>query len=274
MRAKREVLAGQDSLQAFDFELPAFEFNWHYHTAYELTWIREGRGKRYVGDAIADFQRNDLVLVRSGVPHTWHSEPVKGKLVSALVIHFPERLVEPLQLFPEWQGIFALFQTGVGMQFSSSAGIRKVLEGILRVSPAEQLVQFYVLLHQLSLANPNALHSAVYAMDQDLQEQRRISIVLQYIHQHADKAITLAHLGSLIGLSEGAFCRFFKRCTQQTPMQYVMEWRMRRAAQYLLETDTLVGEIAGLVGFNSQAYFTRMFVQHFSCTPVAFRNRN
>jgi two-component system response regulator YesN len=57
-------------------------------------------------------------------------------------------------------------------------------------------------------------------------------------------------------------------------MQYVMEWRMRRAAQYLLETDTLVGEIAGLVGFNSQAYFTRMFVQHFSCTPVAFRNRN
>ena len=274
MRAKREVLAGQDCIQAFDFELPAFEFNWHYHRAYELTWIREGRGKRYVGDVIAEFQRNDLVLIRSGVPHTWHSEPVAGKWVSALVLQFPERLIQPFHQFPEWQGILALFQTGLGMQFSCSTGIRKLLDGILPLSPAEQLAQFYVLLHQLTLASPKALLSSVYAIDQDMQEQRRISIVLQYIHQHAHETITLAHLGTLIGLSEGAFCRFFKRCTQQTPMQYILEWRMRRAAQYLLETDESVGTIAGLVGFNSQAYFTRMFVAHFGCTPVAFRNRH
>lgn len=273
MRAKREWLDGQDRFRVFQFEVPAFEFNWHYHSAYELTWIRKGQGTRYVGDVVQPFQRNDLVLIRSEVPHTWHSVPKRGQSVAALVIHFSDKLLQPLGLFPEWDAMRKLVDTGVGTHFQLTPELRRLLTQLEVQRPAKQLIDFWALLYALTQAKPTRLKSAVYRTNQATLEHKRISQVLQYIHQHAASTITLPDLCRIVGLSHGAFCRFFKQQTQQTPMQYLLEFRLRRAAQLLIETDEAVGWIATQVGFNDQAYFTRMFVRQYKCAPLRFRNQ-
>ncbi|MEO6684507.1 MAG: cupin domain-containing protein, partial [Dyadobacter sp.] len=68
------------------FDLEQFTVPFHFHPEFELTLITKGRGKRYVGNNMADFEENDLVLIGPDVPHCWKSEKEDG--VKSIVVHF------------------------------------------------------------------------------------------------------------------------------------------------------------------------------------------
>ena len=57
-------------IQAFSLEVPSFGFHWHYHPEIEITYIKNGRGRRMVGDHTAPFSSGDFVLMGSNLPHT------------------------------------------------------------------------------------------------------------------------------------------------------------------------------------------------------------
>lgn len=74
MRAKLEQLnksANGKSFLCYEVVAPSFEFYWHYHPEYELTYIVKGKGKRLVGDSYETFSEGDFVLIGPNVPHTW-----------------------------------------------------------------------------------------------------------------------------------------------------------------------------------------------------------
>ena len=62
---------GTSSFHAFRYQVPYFQFKWHYHPEYELTYIVKGKGYRIVGDSYEYFTDGDLVLLGSNLPHTW-----------------------------------------------------------------------------------------------------------------------------------------------------------------------------------------------------------
>ena len=78
------------SFRAFVRQERQFPFAWHYHPEFELTLITSGRGRRFVGDHIADFREGDLVLLGPLLPHTWRSGPSSpgSKQRRAIVIQF------------------------------------------------------------------------------------------------------------------------------------------------------------------------------------------
>ena len=61
------------SCQFCDFD--KFPFFWHFHPECELVFVIEGRGRRFVGDSIENFNEGDTVLLGRNIPHAWHSEP-------------------------------------------------------------------------------------------------------------------------------------------------------------------------------------------------------
>ena len=54
-----------------------FEFPWHYHPEFELTYISNSQGVRYVGNNIENFYENDLVLLGSNLPHCWINSDIR-----------------------------------------------------------------------------------------------------------------------------------------------------------------------------------------------------
>lgn len=82
---------------------------------------------------------------------------------------------------------------------------------------------------------------------------------------------TLESLGSVAGMSRGAFAEHFKSAFGRTAIDYLKEIRLRRAAQLLASTNLPIKTIAHRVGFESRSYFSRAFKELNGIDPAGFR---
>lgn len=95
--------------------------------------------------------------------------------------------------------------------------------------------------------------------------------VLAYIRAHLDQTITVEGLSREVGMSRSHFARVFKETLGETPMQYVLAYRIEQSAAMMKDKTRPLGEIALACGFADQAHFSRSFRQITGQTPRAFR---
>ena len=101
----------------------------------------------------------------------------------------------------------------------------------------------------------------------------RLSSVVEAILDHPERNYTVEGLAELAAMSRATFVRHFEKCFTRTPMDYLRDVRLRRAAQ-LLQTSMLpVDGVAGKVGYASRSHFTRAFNQQFGLSPAEFRKQ-
>ena len=65
---------GQSTLKIKWGDIPFFNYPWHYHTEYEVLYLLESSGTRYVADSIEPFTCGDLVMVAGNLPHYWRND--------------------------------------------------------------------------------------------------------------------------------------------------------------------------------------------------------
>jgi len=82
---------------------------------------------------------------------------------------------------------------------------------------------------------------------------------------------TLQSLADIAGMSRATFAEQFRRVFGRTPMDFVKEIRLRRAARFLAATDLPVKAIASRVGLDSRSYFSRAFKAFAGVDPAGFR---
>lgn len=263
---------GNDSFLAYAFEVPFFEFKWHYHPEYELTLITKGKGKRLVGDNYENFESGDLVLLGSDLPHTWSSDSVKNRTVSAVVIQFSEEFIQRFTGLQEFIKISALLAAADrGLYFPESKNIRAEFDQLPNASGVEKVARLLVLLQKLTTMEHQKLSSEYFEAVKGEKTEIRINKVFQFIQQHADENINLEQVAGLIHLSRSAFSKFFKRATGKTFSDYVNDIRIGNACYLLTETDKAINKIAFETGFDSLTYFNRVFLKKKGITPKQFR---
>ena len=74
--------------------------------------------------------------------------------------------------------------------------------------------------------------------------------------------------------SSSHFMRWFKEMTGTSYIEYLIEYRLGKAAQELKITNDTVLEIAQRTGFENIANFNRLFKKRFGITPSLFRKQN
>jgi AraC-like DNA-binding protein len=102
-------------------------------------------------------------------------------------------------------------------------------------------------------------------------QDRRLRRAVTYIHQHYGEPLTLRSLARVAGFAPNYFSRLFRRRERMTVARYLMQVRIERAKQLLLNTDLEVKRVAQLAGFASQHYFARSFRRAVGTTPLSFR---
>lgn len=101
----------------------------------------------------------------------------------------------------------------------------------------------------------------------------RLSAVLQAMHENPDQPWTVPELAAISGLSRAAFARVFREALGQAPMQYLTEWRMTLARDYLRAGDLNLAQIADAVGYGSPFAFAAAFRRHHGAPPGAWRQQ-
>lgn len=101
-----------------------------------------------------------------------------------------------------------------------------------------------------------------------------ISDALSIIQKRAHESISMKNISAQLGLSNVQFSRRFLKAVGTTPGDYLTSLRMRRARNFLLETEKTMEDIAVTVGYQNGFYFSRIFKKKVGVSPSEFRKRH
>jgi AraC family transcriptional regulator len=113
-------------------------------------------------------------------------------------------------------------------------------------------------------------HSCIQQLSFDFVSTHRLQQVLSHIHSRLDQPIHLAEMAEIYGLSPYYFCRLFKQLMGVAPYQYVLQQRMEKAKQLLLQGQYAIADIALMVGCADQSHLTKHFKKYTGVTPKYF----
>ncbi len=100
---------------------------------------------------------------------------------------------------------------------------------------------------------------------------KQIGRALSLIHRDPARDWTLDSLASEVAMSRSAFAARFSELVGEPAMHYVARWRMHLAATWLREESSALGELAGRLGYRSEAAFSRAFKRVVGVPPGAVR---
>jgi AraC-like DNA-binding protein len=261
-----------EQIQGEDYGTP-----WHFHPEIEFALIRKSGGYRVVGDNVTNLQAGDLLLIGSDLPHVFYHDKDTGA-ADSLIIQFHANFAgDSLSQHPDFQPIQRLFEraarglTIVGTLRDETA---HQLEMVPALGPLRRITKLIDVLDNLASARGLVpLCAPGYAAPIDLRDQERVGRVMHFIHSRIRKTINRREVADVAALSEGAFSRFFHKCTGRTLPVYLNEIRLGCAARLLLETDLRVSDVASECGFTNLSNFNRRFLAWKQMTPIAFRGK-
>jgi AraC-like DNA-binding protein len=97
---------------------------------------------------------------------------------------------------------------------------------------------------------------------------------LALMHRNPSHPWTLAELAKEAGVSRSVLAERFRHYLNETPMAYLMRWRLQMGAQMLASTNYSVAQIAAEAGYESEAAFNRAFKRAFAAPPARFRGQS
>jgi AraC-like DNA-binding protein len=257
----------------------AIPFQWHHHPEFELTLTLNSRGQRFIGDHTGTYDDGDLVLIGPNLPHTWASSEkvVPDQPHVALVMWFLPDWAAPLGgVFSELRGIADMLQrASAGLKFSAETAPRaRLLIEALFTKPSDErvlaLIEVLALLSRDRGAEPLSAAKASVPAGTD---RTRIDRVLDFLHAHYEKLITIETLADIAALSPSGLHRLFRRHTGLSVTAYLMRLRIGEACAMLSGSGRPIAHIADEVGYASLANFNRQFKSLKQMTPRAYRGQ-
>lgn len=100
-----------------------------------------------------------------------------------------------------------------------------------------------------------------------------IKTALTYIHENYREKIYVADLARQVNLNEQYFSRLFKKAIGSSPIEYINDYRMKKARMLLEETDLPVTEVCMECGCNNLGNFLREFRKYSGMTPLQYRKQ-
>ncbi len=262
-------------------EIPCLDSSWHYHAQYELLYISKSNGIRFVGDSVSQFHPGDLVLVGPYLPHLWRNDPSyysedDTNKVKTIILKFTKDFIgEGTFNLPEFHDLnLMLEQSKYGVSFGRDVSrmLHNDFISIIELTPAEQSVKLLDLLCRLSLTEDKKVLSSTDMRQYTTDNSERLDDVLKYISNNYANDISLQDVSDVACMTTNSFCRFFKKMTNKSYVQFLNEVRIRNASRLLAQDDLPVSDVCYKVGYNSITNFNKQFKQIMGVTPNNFRN--
>ena len=278
MKIKREeITPDQDS--SFKILLtPGLNdtFLWHFHPEYEIVYVEGSSGTRHVGDHISIYEQSDLVFIGPYIPHLNFDYGVRTECEQIIIQLKETFLGNDFLDVPEFSAIRELFRRAdYGLSFTGDtkrvvAGKLKQLPGFNHFDQLILLLQIFQLLattEEVNRLNDRPAPNKFFEKD-----EKRMDTIYQYIEARYREKPDVNEIARQVNLTTAAFCRFFRRHAKMTFTDFINQFRINQAKNYLLQ-DKSISATTYEVGFESVSYFNKVFKNIVGENPSSFKKR-
>ena len=263
------------------WELPFFYRPYHFHRECQLSYILNSSGSVYISNSCIPFTKGDVFLLGKNLPHVFRSEdksspdnPTNNPARAISVFFDFDQFVGLLGDLPEARSVINLLKSSKhGIKSSLDSG--SILEKwVLSLRNAQGFDQVISLIKTLALlADDSSMHyiSPNSIPIRDPLDGKRLEQVFSFIQENYQRQIALEDVADQINMTPSAFCRFFKRKTQKTFTNYLIETRIAKACRLLIQKDFTVSETCFESGYNSTSNFHRHFRRITGLSPNEYK---
>ncbi|MCL2007590.1 MAG: AraC family transcriptional regulator [Treponema sp.] len=255
--------------------------NWHWHNEMQFCIVNSGSVSIQVNSNVYILKEGQGVFINSGCLHMVKS--IKSNSDSYICINFHSKLISLFQNSEIEQKYVLPYlssyknssipiygktdeENAILMDFSSICNLYSKANYGHELDIVSCLLQVWKKLIKL-------FDSIVTDKTQPNTDPLRIKAILQYINDNFEEKILLKDIANAVNLSREECCRYFKRVTKYTILDYITDCRINKSIELMQFSNLSMSQIAMTVGFSGISYFSSCFKNRLKCTPSEYKKR-
>lgn len=263
-----------EDIWLFDFHC----IDWHWHSEVEFVFIEKGTAEFLVGSGRYVLTEGTGIFINSQVIHRFEASE---SVIIPNIVFSPSLLsAEDSLIYRKY--IQPLLDSSVEcLIFSPEVPWQKeVLKNLLLVFDVQdtesigeiKTVELLLKIWETVYENAN-ISESIPAAKATAHTQAQLQIMMQYMHKNYSEHITLADIAQTVSVSKSSALNIFNKYLRISPVSYLINYRLKRAAKLLASTDSSIYSIASNTGFENVGYFCRSFKELFGVTPSEYRKK-
>lgn len=259
----------REDVWEFDFH----RIDWHWHPEVEFVYVEKGEISCFVGTEQFILSQGCGLFVNSGVLHRY--EATESVSVPNIVFS-PELLgTKTGRIYQKY--IVPVIESAIScIKFSPSVEWqREILQRLLHIFrlAEKENTEMRIVSHLLELWQQLFIYSETHRehITGDKGRRAQLQVMMQFIHANFNRQITLKEIADCVHISESSALQLFRQGIHLSPIAYLIQYRLKRAADLLANTNKTVTNVAYETGFSDAGYFCRTFRKYYRQTAIEYR---
>ena len=152
-----------------------------------------------------------------------------------------------------------------------------ILSGYSDFSFAQRAIELGVTRYLTKPTNARELIGILEEIEKNIQkprsEEKQEMKAMDYISMNYSQKLTLTKISEQLCITPNYLSELFKKHTGQNVSEYIIDYRLEKACQFLKNPQLRIGEVSEKVGINDVRYFSSMFKKKYNLTPTEYRNK-
>ncbi|MBQ4136479.1 MAG: helix-turn-helix transcriptional regulator [Clostridia bacterium] len=252
---------------------PKYEMVLHWHSAIEIIRVTNGQLDVSLNAQAYKAKAGDILISNSETIHG--AIPHEGCEYECIVFH-PDEIITGENRCAGF--IKELLNRSTHLceyiSHNSSPGIERIVNELsIRLQCKDESSDFAVISLIYGFFSA-VISEKLYERKKQNPHERdfaKLKRAIEFMRENYSKDIRLSDIAAVSDISAKYFCRFFKKMTDKTPIEYLVDYRIERASKMLISGKMPVTEIALSCGFNDLSYFIKTFKRYKGISPLKFR---
>ena len=262
-------------------ELDESQLKEHDHTFFELVYILSGTGIQWINNNKFPYHGGHLFMITPGDIHSFDIHTTTQFVYikfNDIYIHSAvfgteniRRLEFILQHANHRPGCILRNQTDKLL-------VKPMIEAILREYPNKNIYSSEIITQLINTIVIVVARNIALFLPQQINEnsEEKSLNILQYIQENirSPEKIKAKAISHRFGISSNYLGKYFKKQTNETMQQYILNYKLNMVESKLLHSDMRIGEIAEELGFTDESHLNRLFKKYRGCNPTEFRRKD
>ena len=279
-----ETVPHGNSSYPFQFyyeDLSLFDFNcidWHWHTELEFVYIDSGTVTVWIEEKQFDLTEGNGIFINSKVLHRFYS-PSKALIPNFVFmpsfIAACDSLIYQKYVLPIISSSlsFLIFHKEVHWQARALSVMQQIISAQDRESSRELITVSLLQNLWLEIFENTDIPFPEKRKEHSAASQARLQLMMQFIHLNYSHNISLEDIARQAMVSKSTALNLFRKYLHITPVNYLINYRLKQAGQLLSKTEKKINLISSETGFHNVDYFCRLFKKYYKLTPTEYRKQ-